>query len=132
MNNPSTWAVWQWPEFKAFIARAGLEGMPIRDMTIRLPMKGAASFEVDTLFVDTVNPNPRLMDELTATPRSEEPLDRVGIESVSWFEDGEWKIHRFNTASPRPRYQRAVQVDGKWELHGSEDPNGPFVKLEGR
>lgn len=48
----STHQVCQWPEFKAFMEKAGLNSHIITNLTIRLPMRGMATFEMEALLSD--------------------------------------------------------------------------------
>jgi hypothetical protein len=50
--NASTFAVWQWPEFKAFIARLGGCTERVTDMTINLPSQGMVTITVSQQATD--------------------------------------------------------------------------------
>lgn len=45
--------VYQWPEFKAFIEKAGINQPLTTNLVIRLPAKGIASFEMEGFVSDS-------------------------------------------------------------------------------
>lgn len=50
--NPSTFAVRQWPEFKAFMARLGVTTERVYDMHIHLPHEGVVSVSMEQQATD--------------------------------------------------------------------------------
>ena len=56
--NPLTFAVWQWPEFKAFMARLGVTTERVYDMHIHLPHEGVVSVSLEQQATDTTCERP--------------------------------------------------------------------------
>lgn len=50
--NSTTFAVWQWPEFKAFMARLGVTTDRVYDMHIHLPHEGIVSVSMEQQATD--------------------------------------------------------------------------------
>jgi len=51
--NPSTFAVYEWPEFKAFMSRLGVSTERVYDMHIHLPYEGIVSVSLEQQATDT-------------------------------------------------------------------------------